>query len=160
MSSNYLKFITYEKAFILLSIMVNAFFVLYALGFLKNKIVWVETISFYLKIFIGVFLVAKFNPFYSLTSSGATFTKFDKRVVFSAGMYTLIINLIVFYNNYKENALINETKITKRIENQLLYPVPIQNKETETETEKEKEKEDKPKDCGCGCGGAKAGMVV
>jgi hypothetical protein len=81
-------------------------------------------------------------------------------VVFSAGMYTLIINLIVFYNNYKENALRNETKVTKRIENQLLYPVPIQNKETETETEKEKEKEDKPKDCGCGCGGAKAGMVV
>lgn len=97
---NVYSLITYQTAFVALSTVVNVFFLLYFLGFLKNRYAMVETISFYLKMFIGVFLVLKFNPFYTIPSYGNKFTNLDKTIVFSAGAYILVINLIVLYNDY------------------------------------------------------------
>jgi hypothetical protein len=108
---NVYSFISYEYVFVILSTIVNIFFVLYFLGFLKNKNALVETISFYLKIFIGFFLVIKFNPFYTFSSYGDKFTGLDKKIVFSAGLYITIINLIVLYNDYQKNN--NTFSVTK-----------------------------------------------
>jgi len=133
MYESYYSFSKYELVFIVLSFFVNAFFILYVFGFLKNKNIWIENISFYLKMFIGLFLVAKFNPFYSLTRSGTSFTNFDKRVVFSAGIYILIINVIVFYNHLTKNIKAEPAK-APQIDNKLIIPIPKKNK-----------------DCGCDC---------
>jgi hypothetical protein len=92
--------VTYETAFVVLSTIVNVFFFLYFIGFLKNKNALVETVSFYLKLFIGLFLAIKFNPFYTFSTTGSKFTNLDKKIVFSAGMYILIINGIVLYSHY------------------------------------------------------------
>lgn len=97
---NMYSLITYETAFVALSTLVNVFFLLYFLGFLKNRYALVETISFYLKMFIGIFLVLKFNPYYTIPSYGNKFTNLDKKIVFSAGAYILVINLITLYNEY------------------------------------------------------------
>ena len=117
----YYSFVSKEMIFVMLSFLVNAFFILYLLGFLKNKNIWIETISFYLKMFIGIFLVLKFNPFYSFTQFENKFTTFDKRVVFSAGVYILIINFIVFYNHITTNAKAEPAKAPP-IDNELLVP--------------------------------------
>jgi hypothetical protein len=104
------SFISYEYLFVILSTIVNIFFVLYFFGFLKNQNSLVERISFYLKIFIGLFLVVKFNPFYTFSAYGDKFTDLDKKIVFSAGLYITVINFIVLYNDYsigKDNVNIN-----------------------------------------------------
>jgi hypothetical protein len=113
---NVYSFISYEYVFVILSTIVNIFFVLYFLGFLKNKNALVESISFYLKLFIGFFLVVKFNPFYTFSSYGDKFTGLDKKIVFSAGIYITIINLIVLYNDYqKKNKTFSVTKKDEQI---------------------------------------------
>lgn len=99
---NIRSLLTYETVFVALSTIVNVFFLLYFLGFLKNKSALVEQISFYLKMFIGIFLVVKFNPFYTIEGYGNKFTNLDKKIVFSAGMYITIINLIVIYDDYSK----------------------------------------------------------
>jgi hypothetical protein len=109
---NIYSFVSYETTFVVLSTIINAFFVLYFLGFLKNKNALVETISFYLKLFIGAFLVLKFNPVYSFTNQGDKFTRLDKKVVFSAGMYILIINGIEFYNKYVSKQIKKEVNMS------------------------------------------------
>lgn len=101
--SNIRSLLNYETVFVVLSTIVNVFFILYFLGFLKNKNALVEQISFYLKMFIGIFLVVKFNPFYTIGGYGNKFTNLDKKIVFSAGMYITIINLIIIYNDYSKN---------------------------------------------------------
>ena len=93
-------FFSYEGIFVILSTVVNAFFIFYALGFLKDQNQLVETISVFLKVFIGVFLVVRFNPFHNVLKERKTFSEFDRKVVYSAGVYMLIINGIVVYNNY------------------------------------------------------------
>ncbi len=106
------RFVNYQKAFVLLSTVVNVFFLLYFFGFLKDQNELVESISFYLRIFIGLFLVLKFNPFYFIPTDRRKFTEFDRRVVFSAGVYVLIINGIGTYNDYifKKNISVVKTK--------------------------------------------------
>jgi hypothetical protein len=115
--SNFLKsiysFVNYQRAFVFLSTIVNVFFLLYFFGFLKNQNEMVETISFYLKIFIGIFLVVKFNPFYNFATNHKKFTEFDRTVVFSAGSYLLIINGIGIYNSYLKD---KEQKLKRMID--------------------------------------------
>lgn len=132
----YYSFSKYEIVFVVLSFFVNSFFLLYFFGFLKDKNIWIENISFYLKMFIGIFLVARFNPFYSFTRSGNNFTRFDKTVVFSAGIYIFIINSIVFYNHLKHGSTAEPAKAEEIQTTLLLKP------------------QNKKEDCGCGCGGA------
>jgi hypothetical protein len=92
--------LSYEGIFVSLSTIVNAFFALYFLGFLKNQNDLVDMISLFLKVFIGLFLIVRFNPFYDVLTYRHTFSEFDRKVVYSAGSYILIINGIVVYNDY------------------------------------------------------------
>jgi hypothetical protein len=105
------SFVTYETAFVTLSTIVNVFFILYFFGFLKDKNELVETISGYLKIFIGIFLVVRFNPFFTFPGNSKKFTEFDRTVVFSAGCYVLIITGIGKYTEY----LIKEENRIKKV---------------------------------------------
>lgn len=106
------SFVSYQTAFVALSTVVNVFFLLYFLGFLKNQNELVERISFYLKMFIGLFLVFKFNPFYTFASSSKKLTEFDRTVVFSAGCYMLIISAIGIYTDYVKQ---KEDELNKQI---------------------------------------------
>ena len=109
-------FVTYESVFVGLSTIVNVFFILYFFGFLQGKNELVERISFFLKVFIGVFLVVRFNPFYPLSNHPKKLTEFDRKVVFSAGCYMLIIYGIGLYDAVvaKDQA----KKMKKKIQNQ------------------------------------------
>ena len=107
MAVNWFKLYKLDYVYIVLSGIVNMFFVLYFLGFLKNKNELVEKISMLLKLFIGIFLSIKYNPFYRVMDS--KFTAFDRNLVFSAGIYIVLINSIVAYNYYEMAKKLKET---------------------------------------------------
>lgn len=119
-SKSVYSFVTTERVFVILSTIVNTFFLLYFLGFLKNKNQTVESITFYLKIFISLFLISKFNPYYSIHFQNNQFTKFDREVAFAAGCYLLTVNGIEFYN--KTYSIIKQVEETKIIEKTITQP--------------------------------------
>lgn len=92
------SFFRTETLFVFFSTIANTFFLLYFLGVLKNKYALVETITFYLKIFISLFLIFQFNPFYPLTTHGNKLTNLDRNVAFAAGVSLLAVYAIEFYN--------------------------------------------------------------
>jgi hypothetical protein len=120
MAVNWFKLYKIDYIYIVLTGIVNTFFVLYFLGFLKNKNELVEKISMLLKLFIGIFLTLKYNPFYKLMDS--KFTEFDKNLVFSAGVYIILINSIVAYNSYILNKKMREEKIKNEASGSSDYP--------------------------------------
>ena len=120
MAVNLFKLYKIDYIYIVLTGIVNTFFVLYFLGFLKNKNELVEKISILLKLFIGIFLTLKYNPFYKLMDS--KFTEFDKNLVFSAGVYIILINSIVAYNSYIINKKMREEKIKNEASGSSDYP--------------------------------------
>jgi hypothetical protein len=120
MAVNWFKLYKIDYIYIVLTGIVNTFFVLYLLGFLKNKNELVEKISMLLKLFIGIFLTLKYNPFYKLMDS--KFTEFDKNLVFSAGVYIILINSIVAYNSYIINKKMREEKIKNEASGSSDYP--------------------------------------
>ena len=120
MAVNWFKLYKIDYIYIVLTGIVNTFFVLYLLGFLKNKNELVEKISMLLKLFIGIFLTLKYNPFYKLMDS--KFTEFDKNLVFSAGVYIILINSIVAYNSYILNKKMREEKIKNEASGSSDYP--------------------------------------
>lgn len=109
MAVNWFKLYKLDYVYIVLSGIVNTFFVLYFIGFLKNKNELIEKISILLKLFIGIFLSIKYNPFYKVMDS--KFTSFDRNLVFSSGVYIVLINSIVAYNDYVMNKKMIEEKL-------------------------------------------------
>jgi hypothetical protein len=105
--------VSYEGIFVILSTVVNVFVISYALGFLKNQHQSVDTISLFLKVFIGLFLVVRFNPFDNVLHERKIFSELDRKVVYSAGFYILMINGVVVYNNYITK---EEEKIKQRLQ--------------------------------------------
>jgi hypothetical protein len=67
-------------------------YVALALGLLTKKPHVLNVIDFWLKVFISLFLVWRFNPFLP-----AKFTEFDRKVVFSAGLFIFTITIVNIY---------------------------------------------------------------
>lgn len=81
-----------ETTFDLTLLSMNVAYVAVVVGIINQKPDYLVVIDFWLKVFMGVFLVVRFNPFTSVK-----FTEFDRKVVFATGVFLLVITVV---NNY------------------------------------------------------------
>ena len=72
------------KLFTLFLILFYAFAIVSALGLYPNAHTYVETMDYYMRIYICLFLIWRFNPL-----SKHRFDELDKKIVFIAGMLIL-----------------------------------------------------------------------
>jgi hypothetical protein len=87
---NMFLFVTYLTWFL---------YIIIALGLSINAPEYLYDLQYYIKIYVSLFLVLRFNPFRNVE-----FTELDKKIVFSAGLFlitTTAINeiLMVYFNN-------------------------------------------------------------
>lgn len=77
-----------------------ALYILFAVGIFKSAPQYLETLDYYVKIYISLFLLWRFNPFRTIN-----FTELDRKISFSAGLFlftTSAINQIL--TKYLDNA--------------------------------------------------------
>ena len=73
---------------------INITYLLYfsiALGLSAKAPKYLDTLNYYTKIYISIFLIVRFNPFIKVK-----FTRLDKKIVFSAGIFILLATLPVY----------------------------------------------------------------
>ena len=90
--------------FVSFVVLFYAFAILSALGVYPNAQKYVETMDYYMRIYICLFLIWRFNPF-----SAHRFDKLDKQIAFHAGVIILTTTalnkyLTLFRSNLIENA--------------------------------------------------------
>ena len=61
-------------------------------GILQKEPELLSLIDYWVKVFVGIFLIYRFNAYFP-----AKFTDFDRRVVFSAGMFMIVTTVINVY---------------------------------------------------------------
>ena len=76
-------------AFSIVSYIILALYVFIALGLSSSAPKYLDIIQYYLKIYIGLFLIFRFNPFRSVS-----FTPLDKKIAFDAGLFLLVSMLV------------------------------------------------------------------
>jgi hypothetical protein len=67
------------NVFIILS---YSLYILFAIGIFKSAPQYLEKLDYYVKIYISVFLLWRFNPFRKIH-----FTELDRKIAFSAGIF-------------------------------------------------------------------------
>jgi len=75
-------------------------YILFALGIFRSAPQYLQTLDYYVKIYISLFLLWRFNPFRSVQ-----FTELDRKISFSAGIFlftTSAVNQIL--TKYLDNA--------------------------------------------------------
>jgi len=82
----------YERAYNYTRILVLVLYVLAVLGIGEHSPQYLEVIDNVLKIFIGIVLVALFNPW-----THTSFNKFHRRIVFSSGLMLLLSSSLGTY---------------------------------------------------------------
>ena len=73
--------------------------VLYIIGFFQVKPAQFIKINFVIKVMIALFLIYRFNKY---RKQKVQFTELDRKVVYSAGLYILIISFADILNMYTE----------------------------------------------------------
>ena len=63
-----------------------------AFGFLENEPQYLGTVDYLVKVFMALFLIWRFNPWAKIA-----FSDFDRRVVFSSGIFLFTVTIV---NNY------------------------------------------------------------
>jgi len=63
-----------------------------AFGIFEKNPEYLETLDFWLKVFMASFLILRFNPF-----TYTRFTEFDRKVVFSTGMFLFTVTIVDTY---------------------------------------------------------------
>jgi len=74
-------------------------YILISLGISANAPQYLDTLQYYIKIYISLFLIIRFNPFRT-----AKFTELDTKIAFSAGLFLLATTAI---NNVLQKYLTN-----------------------------------------------------
>ena len=72
-----------------------------ALGLSSSAPIYLKTLDFYLRIYICLFLIIRFNPFNNyfpmFKNSNDKFNDLDRKIAFSAGLFILTTSIM---NNY------------------------------------------------------------
>lgn len=75
-----------------------------------------DKIASYMKIYICLFLIWRFNPLRQfLVKKSITFTSLDRKIAFSAGLIILSTTVITEYLSYIKSKTSNNTKPTKNL---------------------------------------------
>jgi len=83
--------------------LVHVGYIALAIGALSNEPRILTIIDYWIKVFVGLFLLYRFNPYVTIK-----LTEFDRKVIFSAGMFMFVTTIV---NTY----LINYVKKVKDI---------------------------------------------
>lgn len=85
-------------------------YILFAVGLFASAPQYIEKLDYYVKIYISLFLLWRFNPFRDLK-----FTDLDRKIAFSAGMFlftTSAVNQILMkYLDNARNIVQNNIKV-------------------------------------------------
>jgi len=107
MDKNILDF--QHKMFTLVIVITWVLYISIATGLSINAPKYLETFDYYVKIYVSLFLLWRFNPF-----TKTVFTELDRKIAFSAGILifttTSLHNLLVKYFSEIKDIVINETK--------------------------------------------------
>lgn len=88
-----------EKVFNITIVITYALIILTAFGLSKQAPQYLQTFDYYVKIYVCLFLVWRFNPLRKLS----TFTSLDKKIAFSAGLFILTSNYLqMFLDKFSE----------------------------------------------------------
>lgn len=75
-------------------------YILFAVGVVKSAPQYLETLDYYVKIYISLFLLWRFNPFRKIQ-----FTELDRKISFSAGIFLLTTTAVTqILIKYLDNA--------------------------------------------------------
>jgi hypothetical protein len=73
-------------------------YIIIALGLSANAPQYLDDLQYYVKLYVSLFLIWRFNPFRNIN-----FTYLDKKIAFSAGVFLLATTAIEgFLHNYLE----------------------------------------------------------
>jgi hypothetical protein len=78
-----------EKIFIFIIYTTWLLYILIALGISANAPQYLDDLQYYVKIYVSLFLIVRFNPFRRVR-----FTHLDARIAFSAGLFLLATTAI------------------------------------------------------------------
>ena len=85
-----------ERGFTIVIIITWILYIIIVLGISQNAPEYLDDLQYYVKIYISLFLIYRFNPFRRVE-----FTNLDTKIAFSAGVFllatTAINNLLVVY---------------------------------------------------------------
>tara|TARA_B100000035_G_scaffold279998_1_gene259953 strand:+ start:4032 stop:4343 length:312 start_codon:yes stop_codon:yes gene_type:complete len=86
----------YQNIFLILLAILYILYFSILLGFGDKNKNLMNSIQFWLKIYIGIYLIVMYNPF-----TKSTFTDIDRRIVFSCALFLLsTITITEIYYNY------------------------------------------------------------
>lgn len=98
-----------HKMFTIVIVITWVLYISIATGLSINAPKYLETFDYYVKIYVSLFLLWRFNPF-----TKTTFTELDRKIAFSAGILifttTSLHSLLVKYFSEIKDIVINETK--------------------------------------------------
>jgi hypothetical protein len=107
MNNNILDF--QHKMFTLVIVITWILYISIAVGLSINAPKYLETFDYYVKIYVSLFLLWRFNPF-----TKTTFTELDRKIAFSAGILifatTSLHSLLLKYFSEIKDIVVDETK--------------------------------------------------
>lgn len=87
-----------ENVFDIVMFITYTLYILLALGLSASAPEYLQTLDYYMKIYVGLFLIIRFNPFMY-----TKFTRLDSKIAFSAGLFVLATttfnNIIIKFKN-------------------------------------------------------------
>jgi hypothetical protein len=91
----------HEKMFDIIIIVSYILIVISALGLSQTAPSYLDKLDTYLKIYVCLFLIWRFNPF----RKNVLFNELDKKIAFSAGLFILTTTILNNYLIYIQNIL-------------------------------------------------------
>ena len=103
-----------ERAFDIVFIILYLLIVISALGFSTDAQKYIEQLDYYIKIYVCLFLIWRFNPL----RSQYEFTNLDAKIAFTGGFFILTTTILNEYlTNLKEKASSKAKKFITNITN-------------------------------------------
>jgi len=96
-------YIIQEKFFNIFILITYLLIVISFLGLSKNAPIYLETMEFYIRIYVCLFLIWRFNPIRKIDD----FTELDRKIAFSSGLLILTTSALNQYLLLFENKIYN-----------------------------------------------------
>ena len=82
---------TYEHIFLVSILFIHIAYLALAIGLFKNESSYLKELDFWLKVFMSVILLWKFNPY------DTNISEFDRNIAFSAGIFLALMTFVDRY---------------------------------------------------------------
>jgi len=109
----------HKKIFEWIFKLMQILFILSIIGVYSKAPEYLSILSFFVKIYISIFLIIYFNP-----RSNHKFTDFDRKIVFRAGIFlllsTTLIQILISKTSHGVNTKLYELKINQETEHQIM----------------------------------------